>query len=369
MNDQPQTAIQVSKSHLRGVMFSDRIIERFEQALGRPNVRPYISSVLLAVAQDEKLQECTELSIIASALKCAALGLRVDPEVREAYLVPFKDNKKNIMKATLIIHYMGLYNMAVKTGLYRYINVAEIYEGQNVVEAFPSGFHSITGNKTSDVVVGLIGAFEMLSGFAKTVYMSLEEIHAHAKKHSRSYGSSWGMWTKNPPLMEKKTLYRVLLGWAIKSSGQQGKLGEALDADEMEVGEDIKELEAEVIDGEATEKPKQSPKDLSKELGYEYDEDKPKPTKAVVVEATPEALVVEGLPASELVYTKEDMPKSNKDWKKYYTFLGKFLSKDELKEILLSFKPADAIAAFEQVVKQEKIALVEAPNSEGVENG
>lgn len=181
---------------------------RFAKIMGERGASNYIASVLIAVADSYNLQKCTPVSIYTSALRAATLRLSVDPGTGQAYLVPFKG------KATLIVGYKGLHDMAVRTNRYRYINVSPIYEGQEVTEDQISGFHKLGGSRTGNKVIGWIAAFEMLprfGGYAKTMYMTVEEIHEHGKRYSSSYGDSNSPWQKEAPKMERKTVLRLLL--------------------------------------------------------------------------------------------------------------------------------------------------------------
>jgi recombination protein RecT len=107
--------------------------------------------------------------------------------------------------------------MAVRTGKYRYINVGPIYEGMDVEENPLTGFHTITGKRQSDKITGWIGAFEMnpergqATGFGKTMYMTVDEIHAHAKQYSPGYDNPKGTWKKETKKMERKTVLRLLI--------------------------------------------------------------------------------------------------------------------------------------------------------------
>ena len=196
-------AIQKISSYLR----SEVVKNRFAEVLGDRNAGAYISSVLLAVANDESgnLQRCDVESIYISALRAATLRLSVDSSTGQAYLVPFGG------RATLIVGYKGLQDLAVRTNRYRYINIGKVYEGEIVTEDRITGFHKIEGSKKSDKVIGLIGAFELFSGFAKTVYMTLDDIHVHAQKYSKNYNNAKSQWKVNPEAMERKTVLRLML--------------------------------------------------------------------------------------------------------------------------------------------------------------
>ena len=90
----PTTAI-TPRAYLR----SPQMIERFAEVVGKNNAGAYISSALLAVANNDALQKCRPDSIAVSALRAATLRLSCYPGIGEAYLVPFSGS------ATLVIGY------------------------------------------------------------------------------------------------------------------------------------------------------------------------------------------------------------------------------------------------------------------------
>lgn len=196
-----ENAITVLKKYGR----SPEIIERFAEVVGKHGAYSYVSSVLLAVSTNDKLQLCTPQSIFSQAMRAATLRLSCDPGIGDAYLVPFG------RQATLIIGYKGLYRMAVRTGRYRYINVGRVYEGEELEEDRLSGFMKIGGKRKSNTVIGHIAAFELVDGYGKVIYMSIEEIHELAKRFSKSYNKPDSPWKTNTEDMEKKTVLRRLI--------------------------------------------------------------------------------------------------------------------------------------------------------------
>lgn len=184
---------------------SPEIMQRFEEVLGEAGASGYIASVIIAAGASEALQRCEPKSIFSSALRAATLRLSCDSSTGQAYLVPFKG------RATLIVGYKGLYNLAVRTGKYRYIQVYDVYEGMNVVEDPMTGYLKIDGYRDGHNIVGYIASFELLQGFSKAIYMTVPEIHVHAKEYSQSYDRSDSAWKTNTRDMERKTILRRLL--------------------------------------------------------------------------------------------------------------------------------------------------------------
>lgn len=237
MTDQTSKAITPYEG-IKKYMKSDAVKERFMEIMNQQEASVYISSALIAVANSEALQKCEPASIFISAFRAALLRLSVDPSLGRAYIVPYGG------KAVFVPGYKGLVEMAARTGKYRVIHCAEIHEGLTVEEDILTGVHTITGSRTSRKVQGYLAYFEMMTGFKKSLYMTIDEIHAHARKYSKGYDNPKGLWKSNPTVMEKKTPLRLLLTqWGQFSSVET----EAIKTDELNGGQ--------VIDGLAVDAP------------------------------------------------------------------------------------------------------------------
>lgn len=252
---------------------ADIVKSRFAEVLGDRSSGPYIASVMTLVKDSKALLECSAPSIYTSALRAATLRLSVDPAIGQAYLVPFKG------QATLVVGYKGLYDMAVRTGKYRYINVGPIYKGQIVEENQITGFHtisgSIEGSRQPEEIIGWIGAFEMnpekgmVNGFGKTMYMTVEEIHRHAKEYSKGYDNPNGTWKKETKKMERKTVLRLLIRrWGYLNPNDVQELA-AAEGENETVDAQIYDIPAYNEDDEVVEetpKPKKTQEELIHEL-------------------------------------------------------------------------------------------------------
>jgi recombination protein RecT len=214
----------------------------------------YVQSALIAVADSEALRECTHASIFQAALRAASLGLSCDPALKQAWIVPYNKKVKGkggkpdawVKVAQFQPHYMGLYNLAMRTGKYLQINVSPILEGERVFEDVLTGLHAVKMGNTMtepasynpaysrDVtvrrgekdtkIIGWIGYFKTKNGFQKSVYMSVDEIEDHAAKYVKDYKDEKGK-IQNPnwkdpvkrKVMEMKTVLKALLNFADKS--------------------------------------------------------------------------------------------------------------------------------------------------------
>lgn len=292
MTNQNNALATRPENRLNQFMRSDNIMARFEEILGERGARMYVSSVLLAVANNDALQECTHASIVASALRAASLSLSCDPAIGQAYLVPYGK------VATFVVGYKGLRDMALRTNKYRFIHADKIYKGEGVDIDRITGSAQIIGAKESNEIAGWVASFEMTNGFRKSVYMTREEIHEHAKKYSKGYERQGGVWKQNPAMMEKKTVLRQLLShWGVLDSR------DALFLSQVDAAEDA---DLQTIDADFVPVTRQredvSEEDVLAELGYD-----PEPAQNVSRETSPAPVVTETYPMSpDMAFGEKD---------------------------------------------------------------
>lgn len=227
---------------------SPQILAKFTEVLDR-GAKPYIQSVLIAVEQSEDLQKCSPDSIGIAALRAATLELSCDPALKQAHLVPYKRNKQHpdgswysYYEAVFQPHYLGLYTLAMRTNKYAVITVTPMPKGFDMITDLNTGNEIIVDQKREPVAFApkvkpeeagtWYGYFRTTRGFSKKVWMTVEQIHAHAAKHSKSYKSDKSLWKdpKHRPTMEKKTVLLELLRWADLSGISDGAMREALAA-------------------------------------------------------------------------------------------------------------------------------------------
>jgi len=237
---------------IRDYARSEAIVERFAEIVGNHQAMAYISSVLLAVGNNEALQRCTPQSIITCAMRAATLQLSCDPATGQAYLVPFKG------KATLVVGYRGLMTMAIRTGKYRFINCAKIREGMEVTEDIITGVHRVEGGrKPNGEIIGYLGYFELYQGFSKSIYMTVDEIMEHARKYSKSFGNADSPWNTHRDAMCQKTVMRLLITRYGVLNPMDAKVLEEVDGEDVSVvdvqlpdPEDVIEEQEQLSEGE-----------------------------------------------------------------------------------------------------------------------
>jgi recombination protein RecT len=184
-NQQTSSDQQVAKTRpvdvLKDKLKAPSIAEQFRNALGQ-NSDAFVASVIDVYNTDKSLQECNPNQVVMEALKAAVLKLPINRALGYAYILQFKN--KGVPTPTFIIGYKGLIQLAMRTGQYKYINADVVYEGEISGRDKLTGAIDFTGQKKSDKVIGYFAHIELLNGFRKTLYSTVEEIAKHAKMYA-----------------------------------------------------------------------------------------------------------------------------------------------------------------------------------------
>lgn len=224
---QSQQHTAVAASSVKGLMNSASVQKRMNEVMGK-NANAFTSSVINLVNSSQQLQDVDAMSVVSSAMVAAALNLPVDPNLGYMYIVPFREKNKEtgqwMKRAQPQMGYRGYIQLALRTGQYKAINASVVHEGE-ISNWDPFSETYEVGERTSDKVIGYVGHFELLNGFQKTTFWTVEEMDAHRKQYSKSgnyNGQRYGVWKSNFDAMAIKTVIRNLLSkWGILSIQMQ----------------------------------------------------------------------------------------------------------------------------------------------------
>lgn len=195
---------------------SPKMLEKFTSILGE-KAQGFIASIITIVNSSKMLQNATPDSIYTAALTAAALDLPLNQNLGFAYIVPYNNTKEKKQEAQFQMGWKGYVQLAQRSGQYKNISVAVIYEGQLISENPLTGFVFDFTQKKSDKVIGYAAAFSLINGFEKIDYMSKEKAEIHAKTYSQSYKSNnkWvvdsSRWTLDFDAMALKTVLKLLI--------------------------------------------------------------------------------------------------------------------------------------------------------------
>lgn len=203
----------------------------------------FIANIVSAVSNNPTLQECDSVSVIGAGLQAEALHFPVNNALGYCYLVPYNDKKSGMKKAQFQIGYKGYIQLAIRSGQYLNIDVAEVKEGElkrysplKVEIEFEQDYVKRSKLKT----IGYVGEFVLVNGFTKSYFMFYEEMLDHANTYSQAFDKDiykklmnneipqnemWrysSFWYKSFDEMAKKTIIRQLLSkWGIMSVEMQ----------------------------------------------------------------------------------------------------------------------------------------------------
>ena len=241
--------------------------------LGDPErAKRFVAAITSAVAVNPALQECDAGSILAGALLGESLNLSPSPQLGQYYLVPFKNKVKDEngkvvykkdedgkilkdekghwiaeteSKATFVLGFRGMIQMAIRSGQYLDIDAMEIHEGEYLGKDKQTGKPRFEFVEDDDVreslpVIGYMAYFEYLNGFKKVIYWSKPKMLKHANKYSAAFNAEdyeklmnneipqnemWkysSYWYQDFDGMAKKTMLRQLISkWGILSVEMQ----------------------------------------------------------------------------------------------------------------------------------------------------
>ena len=199
-NEKKLTMPENEKNFIR-ILNAPQTQRRLEAVLQK-NSPAFISALMAVFRGNKQLQECDPQSVLNAAMDAANNNLMVGGTLGHAYILPYGK------KATLIISYKGLIQLAIRSGLVKTINTGVYREGEVRLNKVTGKL--IEGKQTSTAKV-YVAYIELTDGFTKAMMMTGEEVRAYAQKYSASYRNKKDIWRTNFDEMAEKTVLRRLL--------------------------------------------------------------------------------------------------------------------------------------------------------------
>ena len=189
------------------VLKAESVQQQFKNALGE-HKDAFVASLIDLYNGDKSLQDCNTNALVCEALRAATLRLPLNKALGFAYIVVYNNSVKRVddngndvldpqthkpvydkvPTPTFIPGYKGYIQLAMRTGQYKTINADFVYEGELRKVNKLTGEIAFDGEKKSDKIVGYFCYFELLNGFSKTRYVTVEEMAKYAKRYSPSIG-------------------------------------------------------------------------------------------------------------------------------------------------------------------------------------
>lgn len=191
----------------------DDVKSKFKELLGK-RATSFITSVLQITAQNSLLAKADPASIYQAAAVAATLDLPLNQNLGFAYIIPYKSKQpdgsyKDV--AQFQIGYKGFIQLAQRSGQFKTISAAPIFEGQLIEQNPLTGFVFDFTKKTSDKVIGYAAHFALLNGFEKTLFMTADDLKKHGTRFSQTFKKGYGLWKDDFDSMAIKTVIKLLL--------------------------------------------------------------------------------------------------------------------------------------------------------------
>lgn len=217
-NEIAKTTTTNNKITFSAFMTSTGITNKVNQIIGDDKSgKRFISSIISAVSVNPTLSECENASILSGALLGESLNLSPSPQLGHYYLVPFNDKTRGKV-ATFQLGWKGYYQLALRSGYYKKINVLAIKEGELISwnpleEEIKVQLIEDDEEREKAKTIGYYAMYEYLNGFKKAIYWSKTKMESHANQYSQGYRAKKGytFWEKDFDSMALKTMLRQLI--------------------------------------------------------------------------------------------------------------------------------------------------------------
>jgi len=210
-----ETSLEKTQNQMtaKSLFNRDDVKAKFQELLGK-RASSFITSVLQIVASNNLLAKADPNSIYHSAAVAATLDLPLNNNLGFAFIVPYNQKQKDgsyKQVAQFQLGYKGFIQLAQRSGQFKTISATPVYEGQLVEENPLTGFLFDWKQKKSEKIIGYAAYFQLLNGFEKTFYATVDDLHKHGQKYSQTFKKGYGLWKDDFDAMAIKTVLKLLL--------------------------------------------------------------------------------------------------------------------------------------------------------------
>lgn len=214
MANNTQVATTQQKKSVSDIMAMPAMVSKLNAVWGNPAIAASFSSSLISIVNgNPKLRQCDAMSVVGSAMVAATLQLQVVPTLGQCYIIPYG------AKAQIQVGYLGLLQLCQRSGQFKRILAVPVHEGELISgDEFNEDWVFDKSKKKSEKVIGYYAKFELINGFVKCAYWTVEQVDKHAQKYSQAVQKGWtSPWKTNYDEMGCKTVLKSILKYAPKS--------------------------------------------------------------------------------------------------------------------------------------------------------
>lgn len=222
MTNQVQHQQNKQTPALKTFFESANVQNKIKELVGK-NAATFATSVMQIANSNAMLKTADPMSIFNAACMAATLNLPLQNGLGFAYIVPFRNNKEKKTEAQFQIGYKGFIQLAQRSGQFKRLVALPVYKKQLIKKDFINGFEFDWEKEPEEgeLPIGYYAYFKLMNEFSAELYMTHEEINAHAKKYSQTYRTyldkkakgQWAqsVWAENFEAMALKTVTKLLL--------------------------------------------------------------------------------------------------------------------------------------------------------------
>lgn len=196
----------------------DQMKPQLAQALpGMVKPEQFVRVALTTMRKNPDLTQCTPVSVAASLMTSAQLGLVCDGVLGHAYLIPFNNRKAGTKECQLVIGYKGLLALAHRSGEVADITSECVYRGDTFefglgddpfIKHSPGPNYGISDGDIEWVYV----VVRFRNGGKAMEVWPWKKVEAHRDKYSKGKDKSDSPWKTSPGRMGIKTVLRSMIG-------------------------------------------------------------------------------------------------------------------------------------------------------------
>ena len=199
------------KAHRLKDFFQAPAVQAKMRELLDKNAASFATSAMQIANSNPMLLDAEPMSIFNAAVMAATLNLPINNNLGFAYIVPYRNKGK--VEAQFQLGYKGFIQLAQRSGQFERLVSLPVYEAQLIEEDPINGFKFDWKQKPAEneQPVGYYAYFKLINGFTAELYMTREQVAAHAGRYSQSFKKGYGVWADNFEAMALKTVTKLLL--------------------------------------------------------------------------------------------------------------------------------------------------------------
>jgi recombination protein RecT len=172
---------------------------------------------------------CTPVSVVASVMQAAQLGLEIGGPLGRAYLVPFNNKKARTKECQLVIGYKGMIELALRSGMVETVEGYAVYEGDHF--DYELGLNRRLSHQPygEDDPAKLTHAYAIVRYRGGGVLFAVLTRKAIEARRRQSPGAERGPWVEHFAEMAIKTAIR----WIFKYTPASPELSRAVSFEEQ----------------------------------------------------------------------------------------------------------------------------------------